>query len=48
MNPCAGTRPHEAFDLAKLETPEVIYYQRLPKMKVIVDPSFLENIGVEK
>jgi len=48
MNSCAGTRPHGAFDLAKLETPEVIYYQRLPKKEVIIGPSFLENMGGAK
>jgi len=34
-----------AFDLAKLETPAVIYYQRLPKREAKMDPSFLENMG---
>jgi len=45
MNSYVGTRPHGAFDLAKLETPAVICYQRLPKMEAIMDPTFLENIG---
>ena len=38
-------RPHGAFDIERLETPAVIYYQRLPKREVIMDPTFLENIG---
>jgi len=38
-------RPHGAFDIERLETPAVIYYQRLPKREVIMDPAFLENIG---
>ena len=38
-------RPHGAFDIEKLETPAVIFYQRLPKKEVIMDPPLLENIG---
>jgi len=38
-------RPHGAFDIERLETPAVIYYQRLPKREVIIDPTLLENIG---
>ena len=38
-------RPHGAFDIERLETPAVIYYKRLPKKEVIMDPSLLENIG---
>ena len=38
-------RPHGAFDIERLETPAVIYYKRLPKREVIMDPSLLENIG---
>jgi len=37
-------RPHGAFDIERLETPAVIFYQRLPKKEVIMDPSLLENI----
>jgi hypothetical protein len=29
-------------DIGKLETPAIIYYRRLPKRKIIMDPSFLE------
>ncbi|MDG6933031.1 MAG: hypothetical protein JRN00_08540 [Nitrososphaerota archaeon] len=39
-------RPHGAFDIGKLETPAVIYYQRLPKREIFIDPSLLEQ-GVE-
>ena len=38
-------RPHGAFDVERLETPAVIFYQRLPKKEVIIDLSLLENIG---
>ena len=38
-------RPHGAFDIERLETPAVIYFKRLPKREVIIDPSLLENIG---
>jgi len=41
-------RPHVAFDIERLETPAVIYYKRLPKKEVIMDPTLLENIGVVK
>jgi len=37
-------RPHGAFDIERLETPAVIFYQRLPKKEVIMDTSLLENI----
>ena len=37
-------RPHKAFDIEKLKTPAVIFYQSLPKKEVIMDPSLLENI----
>jgi len=40
--------PHGAFDIERLETPAVIYYQRLPKREVIMDPTLLENIGLVK
>jgi hypothetical protein len=40
-------RPHEAFGIERLETPAVIFYQRLPKREVIMDSSLLENIGGE-
>ena len=45
MNCYNFIRPHGAFDIERLETPAVIYYQRLPKKEVIMDPSLLENIG---
>jgi len=28
-------RPHGAFDIERLETPAVIFYQRLPKKEII-------------
>ena len=37
-------RLHGAFDIERLETPAAIYYQRIFKMKVTTDPTFLENI----
>jgi len=37
-------RPHGAFDIERLETPAVIFYQRLPKREVIMNSSLLENI----
>jgi len=39
-------RPHGAFDFERLETPAVIFYQRLPKMEVIMDPTLVKNISV--
>jgi len=39
-------RPHRAFDIERLETPAVIYYQRLPKKEVIMNSLLLENFGV--
>ena len=44
MNCYNFIRPHGAFEIEKLETPAVIFYQRLPKKEVIMDPSLLENI----
>ncbi|MFP3417478.1 MAG: hypothetical protein RXO71_04245 [Nitrososphaeria archaeon] len=38
-------RPHGALDIERLETPAVIFYQRLPKKEVIMNPTLLENIG---
>jgi len=37
-------RPHGAFDIESLETPAVIFYQRIPKRRVIMDTTLLENI----
>ena len=37
-------RPHGAFDIERLETPAVIYYQRILKREVTMDSTFLENI----
>ena len=34
-----------AFVIKRLQTPAVIYYKRLPKREVIMDPTLLENIG---
>jgi len=45
MNRYNFIRPHGAFDIERLETPAVIFYQRLPKKEVIIDSSLLENIG---
>jgi len=46
-------RSHGAFDIEKLETPAVIYYERLPK-KEIIDQSFFDmldrgcnNLGIK-
>jgi hypothetical protein len=39
-------RPHGTFDIERLETPAVIFYQRLPKMEVIMDPTLVKNISV--
>jgi len=39
-------RPHGAFGIKKLETPAVIFYQRLPKKEVIMDPTLVKNISV--
>jgi len=36
-------RPHRAFDIEKLETPAVIFYQRLPKNEII-DQSFFDML----
>ena len=47
MNCYNFIRPHGAFEIKRLETPAVIFYQRLPKKEVIMDPSLLENIGGE-
>ena len=38
-------RPHGAFDIGRLETPAIIYYRRLPKREIMMDPSFLEQMG---
>jgi len=38
-------RPHGAFKIERLETPAVIFYQRLLKKEIIIDSSLLENIG---
>ncbi|MFP3214347.1 MAG: hypothetical protein RXR18_03970 [Nitrososphaeria archaeon] len=45
MNCYNFIRPHGAFEIERLETPAVIFYQRLPKKEVIIDSSLLENIG---
>jgi len=45
MNWYNSIRPHGVFDIQRLETPAVIFYQRLLKMEVIMDPILLENIG---
>ena len=37
-------RPSGAFDIERLEMPAVIFYQRLPKKEVIIDPSLLDNM----
>jgi hypothetical protein len=37
-------RPHGAFDIESLETPAVIFYQKLSKRRVIMDTTLLENI----
>jgi len=39
-------KPHGAFDIVRLETPAVIYYQRLPKKEVIMNSLLQENFGV--
>jgi len=38
--------PHGTFDIGRFETPAVIFYQRLPKREVIMDPSLLKNFVV--
>jgi len=45
MNCYNFIRPHGAFNIERLETPAVIFYQRLLKKEVIMDPILLENIG---
>jgi hypothetical protein len=45
MNWYNSIRPHGAFEIERLATPAVIFYQRLPKKEVIIASSLLENIG---
>ena len=45
MNLYNFIRPHGAFNIERLETPAVIFYQRILKREVIMDPSLLGNIG---
>ncbi|MFP3224674.1 MAG: hypothetical protein RXR30_02580 [Nitrososphaeria archaeon] len=45
MNCYNFIRPHGAFEIKRLETPAVIFYQKLPKKEVIIGSSLLENIG---
>jgi len=44
MNWYSFIRPYGEFDIESLETPAVIFYQKLSKRRVIMDTTLLKNI----